>query len=191
MIRLIRPTCPNPSALTRGDYKHRDNKRALKIAGSDKCMYCESCITHTYYGDVEHIIPKSVKPELEFEWDNLGYVCAACNGAKKDNFDENLQIVNPYVEDPSEYLFAAGAMVYSLQGNPRGQLTILDTKLNRSELVQRRQDLLDRIDRAVIACFNSKNTRLKEAALQQLKIEADSSKEYSLFVQSFLSKQGI
>jgi len=191
MIQISRPICPNPAALAQGNYKHNQNKTALRKASFDKCMYCESITSHVYYGDVEHIIPKSVKPELEFTWDNLGYVCAICNGAKRDKYDEELEIINPYNENPSDHLIAVGSVLYPLQGSPRGDLTILDVDLNRRELIQRRQDLIDRVNRAVVACFNAPNIRLRNAALQSLKAESEPDKEYSSFVGGFLRNQGV
>jgi len=191
MIQLVRPACPNPAALSSGNYKHPQNKLALVKANSHKCMYCESLVSHVYYGDVEHIVPKSVKPELEFVWENLGYVCARCNGAKKDKYDEGLEIIDPYSEDPALNLLAVGWVLYPLKGSAKGELTILNVDLNRRELVQRRQDLINRVNRAVVACFNSSSKQLQANALQALKAEAEADKEYALFVDSFLKSQGI
>lgn len=191
MIKLDRPACPNPTALSKGNYKSSENKAALIKASQGKCMYCESRVTHTYYGDVEHIVPKSVKAELEFAWDNLGYVCAVCNGSKSNSYNEDLEILNPYIEDPSDHLVAAGSILYPLRGSQKGELTILDVNLNRLDLVQQRHDLLDRINRAIVACFNAQNQRLKSAALESLKAEATANKEYSLFVGSLLKSHDI
>ena len=83
MIKLDRPSCPNPRALTKGDYKHPDNKIALKNSTFGKCMYCESKITHIDYGDIEHIKPKSKYPTLKFTWSNLGFACTVCNRTYK------------------------------------------------------------------------------------------------------------
>jgi 5-methylcytosine-specific restriction endonuclease McrA len=95
MIKLNRPQCPNQEAL-RTNYKHPDNKAALISASYDKCMYCESKVSHTYYGDIEHIRPKSRFPDLEFSWDNLGYVCARCNGYKSDKYFVTIYVQNIY-----------------------------------------------------------------------------------------------
>ena len=72
MIRLVRPTCPHPAALQNGNYKHPRNKQALKDAAFDKCMYCESRISHIDFAHVEHIKPKAEDkyPQLAFAWNN-------------------------------------------------------------------------------------------------------------------------
>ena len=86
MIQLAKPVCPNMAALVGGNYKHPDNKRVLEEVSFGKCIYCEAKVTDVYYGDVEHIKPKLKFPELEFDWDNLGFVCAKCNGEKHDKY---------------------------------------------------------------------------------------------------------
>src|SRR3989338_502809 len=110
MIKISRPQCPNPIALAT-NYKYPENKAALSAASFDKCVYCESKVSHVYYGDVEHIKPKSVYPDLEFVWENLGYVCARCNGIKGDKYDEENPIINPYDEYPERHLIALGAVM--------------------------------------------------------------------------------
>jgi len=190
MIKLVRPTCPNPVAL-KTDYKHKDNKEALRASTSSKCMYCESFTDHTYFGDVEHIVPKDIKPELKFEWTNLGYVCAKCNNAKQNKYDESLPIIDPYVEDPDNYLIASDAFIYAKQGNDKGELTILDLDLNRKPLVGRRQDHLTRINRTLRAINASTNQTLKNNALKEILNEANSNKEYSFVTKQLLSVHGI
>lgn len=136
MIRLTRPPCPNPVAL-RTDYRHPDNKAALRDASVDKCMYCESKVSHSYFGDVEHIRPKGTFPELEFSWENLGFVCAKCNNAKLNQWHDATPYINPYEEDPSGHLTALGAYVYQRAGSERGEITWRDIDLNRPQLLER------------------------------------------------------
>jgi len=123
MIKLTKPQCPNPVAL-QTNYKHKDNKEALRNACFDKCMYCESKITHIEYGDVEHIKPKSIFPELKFDWDNLGYACTKCNrDHKKEKHDDDF--INPFVDDPEIFLQAIGGIIFSRNGRQRGEITII------------------------------------------------------------------
>jgi len=192
MIRLVRPSCPNPTALTRGDYKHYDNKTALKASTFDKCMYCESKVTHVDYGDVEHIKPKSKYPDLEFEWSNHGFSCGICNRTyKKNKYDENIPLINPYDEEPSEYIICNGAMIFPKQGNERGELSIIDLGLNRVELIEKRQEKIDEIDRAIKACFRTTNINLRNNALNELKNEANADKEYSMIIKALFVNQDI
>ena len=119
-------------ALEDGNYKHKTNKEALRQASFDKCMYCESKISHIDFAHVEHIKPKAQGKylELEFVWENLGYVCPKCNNFKSEKYDESTPYIDPYAENPEEHIFAAGAFVYHRNGSERGELTICDIELN-------------------------------------------------------------
>ena len=161
MIGLTRPACPNPVAL-QTDYRHPDNKAALRTASADKCMYCESRVTQVYYGDVEHIKPKSKFPQLEFAWENLGYVCAICNGAKGNAWCDETPFINPYAEDPSDHLAAVGLMVFHRGGSERGEFTEMELELNRPALIERRGERL-----ALLRYLHDKATRTENAALRQ------------------------
>jgi hypothetical protein len=192
MIKLDRPSCPNPTALSRGDYKHSDNKKALKASTSDKCMYCESKITHIDYGDIEHIKPKSIYPSLEFTWNNLGFSCTVCNRTyKKNKYDETTPLINPYDEEPYEHIICNGAMIFPKQGSERGELSINDLGLNRVELIEKRQEKIDEIDKAIKACFRTKNIELRNNALNELKNEASYDKEYSMIIRALFESHKI
>lgn len=191
MIKLTRPQCPNQAVLDGGNYKHPDNKNALRAAGFEKCMYCESKISHTYYGDIEHIKPKSKFPELEFKWENLGFVCAICNGIKKDKFDDKTPLINPYEENPEDHVIVIGSFVKQKQGSERGELTIREIDLNRVPLIERRKERIDQIEKTINACFRTENESLKNNALAELKKDADSDKEYSLCIKYLLKAHQI
>ena len=190
MIKISKPKCPNSSVL-QGDYKHPVNKNALVDASSGKCMYCESKITHVYFGDVEHIKPKSKFPSLQFDWFNLGFSCAKCNSAKSDKYDENTPHINPYDEDPEEHLIAWGALLKTKNASERGEITILDINLNRPELIEKRNARILDLGRALDACARTKNTNLKQLAVDALMAESYPDKEYSLFVKTFFNLHGI
>jgi len=188
MIKLVRPKCPYPAALERGDYKHDKNKTALKESTHGKCMYCESKILAVTYGDVEHILPKAkgAYPHLEFEWDNLGFVCAQCNNRKRDRFDTSHPHINPYDDDPADYFVALYNMIFSYRENERGELTIRDVELNRTELIEQRGARMQVIRNAILAVKGRENPTLRMSAFAELKKEADPDKEYSFFVGALL-----
>jgi hypothetical protein len=190
MRKIDRPVCPRPDRLVT-NYKYPENKEALVSASFGKCMYCESYIQNVYFGDVEHIKPKSKYPELEFEWTNLGFVCAKCNGNKKDRFDDSTPYVNPYEENPDEFIIAVGALLKNKRGNERGELTITDIGLNRNNLIEKRQEKLELVSRFVDACMRTSNQRLKDLALEELKKEAEADKEFSLFIKMLLERHQI
>jgi uncharacterized protein (TIGR02646 family) len=190
MIKVSRPQCPNPNAL-RGNYKHPDNKVALKESSHDKCIYCESKVTATYYGDIEHLKPKSKYPDLECNWDNLGFVCAICNGHKGDIFDEALPFINPYEEDPQDFIFALGCMVCHIPSNRRGEITVNGIKLNRKELVLKRLETMEKLKTLIDRYAIEDNSTLKEILLDQIKIECQEDKEYSLCALSLIKAENI
>lgn len=189
MIKLTRPDCPYPKALENGNYKHPLNKEALKNASSDKCMYCESKISHIDFAHVEHYKPKAADkyPDLEFEWTNLGYACPKCNNNKSDKFHADFPYIDPYSEEPSEYFLAHGTWLFVKQGCERADLTIRDIELNRPELLEKRLEKVTEIQKAITACFRTTNHALRDMALQELKKEAASDKEYSFFVKTLIT----
>ena len=190
MIKINRPTCPNNLAL-QTNYKYPENKDALLNASFGKCMYCESKTDHVYFGDVEHIKPKSVYLNLIFEWSNLGYVCAKCNNTKSNKYSEETPYIDPYNEDPEDFLIAIGEIYGINKGSERGELTIIDIGLNRPELIERRHNRLNDVSSAVTACMRTVNPALKENALKALIKEAESDKEYSFFIKTYLKLQGL
>ena len=188
MRRLHRPSCPNPDAL-RTNYKHPDNKRALQDASHGKCMYCESQVSHVYFGDVEHIKPKAAgkHPELEFEWTNLGYCCARCNNAKNDQYDDDCPLVDPYSEDPGEHLIAFGTSDMHKRGSERGEITIRFTDLNRADLIERRAIMIKSLQDAVDACYRTKSLAVRDLLLKALGSQAAADKEFSMFTAALLA----
>ena len=193
MVRIRRPACPHPQALTRSNYSHRDNKDALRKASFDKCMYCESKISHIDYADIEHIKPKADDkyPELKYDWNNLGYSCTRCNTAKGDEYSEETQYINQYEEDPEYFIYSSGAFLFPRMGNERGDLTITDIELNRPGLIERRKERIEETAKAIVACFRTKNAALRQNALGALKIEALPDKEYSLVIKTLLRNGGL
>lgn len=193
MIKLTHPICPYPKALEDKNYKHKNNKEALKVASKDKCMYCESKISHIDFAHVEHIKPKAAGkyPELEFEWSNLGYACPICNNNKSDEYDESCPFINPYTEDPDEHIMPFGALIYPKKGCERGEYTISVLKLNRLELVEKRLERITDIEIAIKSCNRTRSEKLKQKALVELINEADVSMEYSLIVKAFLKANDI
>ena len=123
-------------------YRHKDIKKALRAMCHDKCVYCESKITHVDHGDIEHYRPKSKFPELTFTWSNLLLACGVCNGTqyKGDKFpEEELDgpLVHPCEDDPSQHFSfhyepMVGACIYGI--TPRGETTEKILGLNRHEL---------------------------------------------------------
>jgi uncharacterized protein (TIGR02646 family) len=189
MIKLNRPACPNPAALVARNYSERTNKNALRQSTHGKCMYCESSIGHIDFAHVEHIKPKAPDkfPQLEFVWENLGYACARCNNAKGDKYENATPFVDPYTDEPSDHLFAFGALLHHKQGNERGERTSREIELKMPELMEKRQERIDSINRALNACQRTASPILRAAALAEVANEAAADREYSLLVRTLIA----
>ncbi|RKI72000.1 hypothetical protein D7X55_08305 [Corallococcus sp. AB049A] len=50
--------------------------------GAQRCAYCEDSLA----GEVDHLWPKTLYPNLVFAWTNYLYACGSCNRTKSSNF---------------------------------------------------------------------------------------------------------
>jgi len=167
-------------------YKLPEVKDVIKNETHEKCAYCESKITHVYPGDVEHILPKSKRPDLIFKWDNLTLACFDCNNSKRDYYNENEPLLNPYVDDPEHYFTFHGPLCVHHPGNIRGQLTRETIRLNRPSLFERRKERLEGILPLIDRSTEKAGTQLGQLLNDELMSEANPDKEYSLMVKHFL-----
>lgn len=68
-----------------GYSRHGDYRNWLRDEFAFRCVYClrrETWATLPRDFEVEHIIPKSKRPDLALDYDNLCYACGECNGTK-------------------------------------------------------------------------------------------------------------
>lgn len=121
-----RPPTPwrNPAILTQ-----------LKAETRQKCAYCEGIIADVSYPHVDHILPKSRRPDLVVAWENLTISCSACNVEKGDYYDPAAPLINPYTEDPLDHLAFCGPAVFAKLGNDKGARTVARLNLMRAALV--------------------------------------------------------
>lgn len=185
MIKLQRPICPNPESLASSKYDHPDNKKALIEASYGKCMYCESFVLSTSWGEIEHIKPKSKFPDLEFDWGNLGFVCQRCNNSKWSKYEETIQHINPYEENPEDFLVAVGTYILQKENNRRGERTIKDISLNREGLLEKRLEALTRLEKSMDVCQRVQEP-LKSKLLKELENETSKEKEFSFILKNRL-----
>jgi uncharacterized protein (TIGR02646 family) len=191
VIKLTRPACPRADLL-KTDYSAPVNKQALRQASCSKCMYCEGLVDDIYPGDVEHIKPKKVFPELMYEWSNLGYACWKCNNKKRDKYDATCEIVNPYDEDPNQYL-EVGMLNITLeptQSNQKAGRTIVDVDLNRRSLCEKRASRIKEIGNICDMVDAISDPVKKNSFIEILLKEADADRSYSLFVKHYLLSRG-
>ena len=87
--------------------RYSDEKLGLKAyllqETHEKCAYCESKITHVDYGDIEHIVPKSVRPDLAVDLGNLTVACGVCNTNKSDYYNEKAPLAGAASLDGSNW----------------------------------------------------------------------------------------
>lgn len=167
-------------------YRHADIKTTLRTESCDKCIYCESKISHVFPGETEHILPSSRRRDLVVAWDNLAYVCKECNREKGAYYDVNEPLINPYIEDPDDFLLFLGPMVYCKGVNGKGHLTILQLKLWRTALIERRKERIEQVLTLIQLCETKPEGPTKRLIWQQIQQEAAPDKEYSAFVREFI-----
>lgn len=81
-------------------YRNNDVREALVKSSRGKCAFCECIPGEGGNVEIEHFKPKSIYPDLTFEWLNFLPSCRKCNGAK-DSHDTGVEpIINPYDVDP-------------------------------------------------------------------------------------------
>lgn len=126
-------------------YKHKDIQKLLFESSHYKCAFCECKPGESSNIEVEHFEPKSIYPELAFEWDNLLPSCRKCNEAKLD-FDTRVSpIINPAAEDPEALLTYFFLRIIPLQGSGKeikAQNTIDVCNLNCERLYDARSALM-------------------------------------------------
>lgn len=107
-------------------------KDALKELSYGKCAYCECSLTkESNYMEVEHFEDKKHNPDKVLEWDNLLPSCKHCNGHKSTHDVVADPIVNPFIDNPGDYLYF---QYYRYKArNTKGENTIAVLELNDGE----------------------------------------------------------
>lgn len=157
-------------------YGAKDVRTQLLKDQNDKCAYCECTLLDKEGGEIDHFRPKTAyrqdttpknttKPayyQLAYCWENLLLSCHVCNRHKgtffplsnpDQRFDleaEDPLLINPYREDPTEYLEFRRAHIYPKNDHNempdhKGEVTIQSLDLNRKDLVEKRRRILHNI----------------------------------------------
>lgn len=129
-------------------YKHKDIQNVLFASTHHKCAFCECKPGESGNIEVEHFEPKSIYPELTFDWENLLPSCRKCNDAKLDFDTRTSPIINPAKEDPATLLTYDFLRIVPLQGSGqenKAQNTIDVCNLNCIRLYNVRSDLMKTI----------------------------------------------
>ena len=174
---------PSPTELSR--YRHAEIKEALLLETHGKCAYCESKFEHITYGDVEHVSPKSLDPDNMFKWSNLTLACDICNTNKGNKFPRGEGLVDPYIYEPSEHFRVVGPLIFGLPNDDNARLTEETLKLNRTALVERRQQKIHYL-RSQVDVIAKAADRLKPVLLENLMLELAVDQEYSAIANEYL-----
>lgn len=160
-------------------YAHHDIKSALVAETNGKCAYCESKIRHIAPGDIEHVIPKSVVPQLWFEWVNLTLACSECNRRKLDHLGDDTDFVDPYHDNPETHFWHLGATIFPAPGSEAAVSTESLLELNRAELLERRAARLAGLMRHLSLITATISQTTKSILIADFLREAESDREYA------------
>lgn len=163
-------------------WAHQKIKAALILETSGKCAYCEARMLAVSFGDIEHIKPKSRFPEQVVSWENLTLACSRCNSRKSSKYDEDLEFINPYVDNPDEHLFFLGPVIYDR--SDRGMYTIHELDLNDMSRVEARMRAIGNVAN-LVSLLRSATSITKKRMFEELIREILEEGEYSAAVYSY------
>lgn len=172
-------TVPN-AALTR--YAHADIKQAVLRDTRGKCMYCESKPRAVYPGAVEHIHPKAKGrfPHDAMAWTNLGFVCFECNRCKRDYWNVDAPILDPYIDEPGDHLLCFGPLVLARSESARGVVTVHKLELDRRpDLFERKAEHIRTVKSYVRSWKNEQDGPLKTVLEESIRRYASEGEEYT------------
>ncbi|WP_179275755.1 HNH endonuclease [Rhodococcus sp. 06-418-5] len=116
-------------------WRNKEIRRVLTKETFERCAFCESELLAVAFGHIEHIEPRVIYPEKVVDWENLTLSCERCNNAKLDYHSEITPLVNPYIDDPEDYLRFIGDLVLPIPGSDRAIMTVRKYGLFRVQLV--------------------------------------------------------
>lgn len=169
-------------------WRHAEIRQCLSGETGGKCAYCEANVADASYPHVEHLTPKSIRRDLAHDWLNLTFACQRCNTSKGDYFDEELALLNPYLDDVDALIQLMGGFAHPALGEPRAELTVNRLDLNRIDLCNSRIRRLTSIHQ-ILERWHAASGQHKEVLAAA--IEKDSSEgEFTATVLNFLENVG-
>jgi hypothetical protein len=171
------------SRTVRFRYRHKEIKAALRLEAHDKCIYCEEL---GGFGETDHLTPVSKAPDQILAWSNLAFVCKECNTSKSDYYAPEEPLINPFDDDPEDHLVFLGPWVHPRLESDMGLRTLLQLKLNRTDLIQKRATRLERLMPLVRGWWNYPEGATKKLLHQAILDQADDDEEFAATVRGFL-----
>jgi len=185
-------------------YRNQNIKDPLFESSLQKCAFCEIKPGESGNIEVEHYAPKSLHPELAFEWLNFLPACRKCNGSKDDHDTVKEPIVNPYDTDPEEVFHYKDIRIAANDNQHKevGKLTINVCGLNSVRLMKPRADVLVSLHdfsesiESAIEYYEEADTDRKKAnrkrkireALETIERLSDPSEKLSGFCKDYLKR---
>ena len=169
-------------------YAEEGIRLALQGETDSKCAYCESRIRHVTTEHVEHIEPKSRRPDLLLEWSNLTIACPKCNQHKADYHSVEVPLLNPYRDDPEEHLEFYGAIV--LGKTLRGRVTVQRLELSRAGLLEPKAERIERLESLFCQWEGESDPEVREYLANQVRSEVEGRREFSATARSYLRMRG-
>lgn len=114
------------------------------------CAYCEGKFEDNSYAQIDHFKPKSLFPELCFDYNNMNYSCEKCNNFKSNKFDKKL--INPTEDNPEEHLKFDG--VYLVPLDERGLKTLEILGINNENRLENKKNRYEDIRSKIEAVTN-------------------------------------
>jgi uncharacterized protein (TIGR02646 family) len=155
-----------------------------------KCAYCEAIISDVAPAHVEHIKPKSKRPDLVVDWQNLTLACPNCNSAKGDYYSEENPLIDPVGDCPDQYLLFAGPAVAGRLGEARGILTVIKLKLMRAPLVLERAKRIEEISAVLHNWAQAETSEEKEVYAEYIVDKIADDAEFSAMLRKYVSDVG-
>lgn len=180
-------------------------KKALLNTSHCKCAYCELKLGEEgKFMQVEHFHCKKLYPNEVVHWENLLPSCNRCNSNKGAHDTVSDPIINPFIDNPANYLYMENYRIKSVNSNSLGQSTIDVLYLNDSESLvlprfnigNRVLDKLELISELLTSYLDGtdNSTRRKNRIINGLKeilSLADPKKEYSATIATVIMSDDI
>lgn len=165
-------------------YNTTEVKDLLKEETNCKCAYCESKMLHVDYGDIEHITPKGDDPILRYSYENLTLACGICNTKKSIHLD----VLNPYVVDPEDHLFAFGPLIFRKPDSDVGAIAEKRLDLNRAPLIEKRKERIEALQSIADQIVRTNSASLRQLLIDEFEEQCSGKMEYSLAAKAYANQ---
>lgn len=169
-------------------YAHPQIREALRAETHSKCAYCEAHILSVTWEHIDHILPKTARPDLALDWTNLTIACPRCNQHKGTYYSIQIPLLDPYVDDPEEHLAFLGPLVHGR--TIRGLITVQRLRLNRAGLLEPKAERIGPLDLLWWQWSRETDAEVKEFLGSVLRAEVEASREYAATARAHLGFRG-